>query len=279
MGATLTDVTVSADDGLLTSKHDISGTHDTVGKRVLASVQVVEFRLGDGVVHVDSSEKERSVLLHGVKTVDTGGGFLRNSEASGGNLVPLVGLSAFQKTLEDGENNLELSVVSGAGIGKGSVLQEKVFGLLSFVDNKSHITTVVDDEVGSVTLAVILLPSEGVQCALPVFFQGFSLPCEDGSRFVTGDGGSGVVLGGKDVARAPTNVSSEILQSFDKDGSLDGHVKGSRNTSTSERLGGTVLGTASHKSRHLNLSELNILATVVSEGNISDLVISGGHVG
>jgi hypothetical protein len=47
-------------------------------------------------------------------------------------------------------------------------------------------------------------------------------------------------------------------------------VEGSRNTRASKRLLSTILNTACHESRHLNLSELNILATVVSEGNIGN---------
>mmetsp|Transcript_39426 Transcript_39426/g.95393 ORF Transcript_39426/g.95393 Transcript_39426/m.95393 type:complete len:371 (-) Transcript_39426:286-1398(-) len=199
MGATLTDISVSADDGLLSGKHDISGTHDTIGKGVLASVQVIELGLGDGVVDVEGSEKKRSGLLHGVQTVDSSGGLFGDTEASAGDLVPLVGLTGFQKALDDGEDNLEFGVVSGGRVGKGLVLDEKVFGLLTLVDEEGHITTVIDDKIRSVTFAVILLPGEGVQGALPVFFKGFSLPCENSGRFVTGDGGSGVILSGEDV--------------------------------------------------------------------------------
>ena len=115
-GTSLTDITVSADNSLLSGKHDIRGTHDTVGKRVLASVQVVELGLCDGVVDIDGSEEEASVLLHSVETVDTSGGLLRDSHAARGNLVPLVGLAALEKTLDDGENNLELGIVRRAGI-------------------------------------------------------------------------------------------------------------------------------------------------------------------
>ena len=79
-----------------------------------------------------------------------------------------------------------------------------------------------------------------------------------------------MILGGKDITRAPTDISSEVFKSLDKDGGLDGHVKRSRNTGASKDLGSSVLGSACHKSRHLNLSELNILATVVGEGNISN---------
>ena len=40
-------------------KHNIGGTHDTIGERVTATVDSVEFRFGDGVVDVDS-EKQQS---------------------------------------------------------------------------------------------------------------------------------------------------------------------------------------------------------------------------
>ena len=270
MGATLTDISVSADDGLLSGKHDIGGTHDTIGKRVLASVQVIELGLGDGVVDVEGGEKKRSGLFHGVQTVDTSGGLFGDTVASGGNLVPLVGLTSFQKTLEDAKNNLEFGVVSGGRVGKSLVLGVKVFGLLSLVDDEGHVTTVINNKIGSVALAIILLPGEGVQGALPVFLKGFSLPCENSGRFVTGDSSGGVILGGEDVARAPTDVSTKLLEGLDKDGSLDGHVEGSRDTGTLQWLFSSEFSTASHKSRHLDLGKLNVLATVVGERNISN---------
>ena len=269
-GATLADITVSANDGLLTSKHDISGTHDTVGKRVLAPVKVVELGLGDRVVDVDGSEKKGSSLFHHVETVNTGGGFLGDTLAASGNLVPLVGLTSFQETLDDGKNNLEFGIVRRAGVRKSAVLQEKVFGLLTLVDEESHVATVVDDKVGTVTLAVVCGPGDGVQGALPILLEGFSLPGKDSSGLVTSDGSGSMVLGGENVARAPADISTEFLESLDQDGRLDGHVKTSRDTGSSERLGGTVFGTASHKSRHLDFGEFNILATVVSEGNVGN---------
>jgi hypothetical protein len=42
-------------------------------------------------------------------------------------------------------------------------------------------------------------------------------------------------------------------------------VKGSRDTGIAEELGGSVLNTARHKTRHLDLGELDVLATVVGK--------------
>jgi len=46
-GATLTDITESADDNLFTSNHDISGSHETVWERVLATVDIIELLFGN----------------------------------------------------------------------------------------------------------------------------------------------------------------------------------------------------------------------------------------
>mmetsp|Transcript_14572 Transcript_14572/g.22473 ORF Transcript_14572/g.22473 Transcript_14572/m.22473 type:complete len:433 (+) Transcript_14572:230-1528(+) len=276
--ATLANISVSADNSLLSSHHDISGAHDTIGKGVLASVQVVEFGLGDRIVNVDGGEEEGVVLLHHIETVDTGGGLLGDSLTALGNLVPLVSLTGLEKTLDDGKHDLELGVVRRLGIGKGSVLKEGVLGLLSLVDEEGHISTIIDDDVHTVSLTIILGPGDSVQGALPVLLEGLSLPGKDGSRLVTSNGCGSVILSGENVARAPPDVGTELLQSLDEDGSLHGHVEGSRDTGSGQRLVGLELLNAAHESRHLDLGNLDLLAAVVGKGNISNFVISSGHV-
>lgn len=81
LGATLTDITETSDNGNLTGNHDIGGTLDTVDKRLTAAVKVVELALGDGVVDVDGGNEETLVLEHLVEVVDTGGGLLRDTVA------------------------------------------------------------------------------------------------------------------------------------------------------------------------------------------------------
>mmetsp|Transcript_21159 Transcript_21159/g.32158 ORF Transcript_21159/g.32158 Transcript_21159/m.32158 type:complete len:342 (-) Transcript_21159:337-1362(-) len=168
MGTSLTNISVSADNSLLSSHHNISGTHDSIGKGVLASVKIVELGLGYGVVYIDSREEKVSLLLHGVQTVNSGGGLLRDSHTATGDLVPLISLSSLKKTLDDGEDNLELSIISGGRIGKSSILKEKVLGLLSLMDKKSHISTIINNDIHTVTLAIILRPGYGIEGALPV---------------------------------------------------------------------------------------------------------------
>mmetsp|Transcript_620 Transcript_620/g.1803 ORF Transcript_620/g.1803 Transcript_620/m.1803 type:complete len:420 (+) Transcript_620:245-1504(+) len=265
VGATLTDITVSADDSLLTGKHDIGGTHDTIGQGVLASVQVVELGLSDRVIDVDGFEEKGSGLFHGVQTVDTGGGFLRNTHASGGDLVPLVGFTSLEKTLDDGKHNLEFGIVGGCRIRESSVLEEGIFGLLTFVDEEGHVATIINNKVRSMTLAIIFGPGDGVQSAFPVLFKRFSLPGENSGRFITGNGSSGVVLGGENVTGAPADVTTKLLQSLNQDSGLDGHVKRTRDTGTLQNSSGSEFFTACHKTRHLDLSEFNVLAAIVGK--------------
>ena len=274
LGASLSDISESADDGLLSGHHDVGGAHKTVGERVLAAVKVVELGLGDGVVDVNGREEEGSGLLHGVEAVDTGGGLLGDSHAPGSEPVPLVLDTGLEEPLDDGEDNLELSVVGGGRVGEGSVLGEGVLGLLSLVDEEGHVSSVIDNEVRSISLSIIGRPGDGGESALPVLLEGLSLPGEDGGGLIAGDGSGGVVLGREDVAGAPPHISSEVGEGFDEDGSLNGHVEGSSDTGSLERSGFTVLSPGTHKSGHLNLSNLDLLATVVGEANISNLVIS-----
>ena len=78
-----------------------------------------------------------------------------------------------------------------------------------------------------------------------------------------------MVLGGEDVAGSPGNLSTEGSQGLDQDGSLDGHVERADNTSTLEDLLGPIFLAKSHKTGHLVLSELDLLATESGEANIS----------
>jgi hypothetical protein len=78
---TLSDVTETSDDSGLSGNHDIGGTLDTVDQRLTASVQVVELRLGDGVVNVDRGHKELALLKHLVQVVDTSRSLLGDTVA------------------------------------------------------------------------------------------------------------------------------------------------------------------------------------------------------
>jgi len=275
LSATLTDITETGNADVLTGEHDVGGTHDTIGERVTATVDVIELGLGDGVVNVDGREEELTLVGHLVETVNTGGGLLGNTEDGLGDLGPLSGVLLDGLT-EELEDDLVLTISNRLGIREGTILGEGLLSLDTLVDEESDITTIIDDHVGG-TLSIG--PDDGLVSAPPVLLEGLTLPGEDSSSLGSNDGSSSVILGGEDVARAPTNLSTESSEGLDEDSGLDGHVEGTGDTGTLEGLGSTELSTAGHETGHLNLGELEILTTPLSKGHISDLVVGAEVVG
>ena len=136
------------------------------------------------------------------------------------------------------------------------------------VDEQGGVTTVVHQQVGAVAAS----PGQGLLGAPPVLLQGLALPGEHGGG-VAGDGGSGVVLGGEDVARAPADLSAQGGQGLNQHGGLDGHVQRAGNLGTLEGLGGAELGAARHQTGHLSLGQVDLQATEVSLGDVLHLVL------
>jgi hypothetical protein len=160
-GATLSDVTVTSDNGNLSGNHDIGGTLDTIDQGLTATVQVVELGLGDSVVDVDGWDEKALVLEHLVEVVDTGGGLLGDTVAVLEHLWVLV------------------------------------------VDKSSEITTVIEDQVE----ALVVLEGNQLLLQAPlVLLLGLTLPGEDWDTS-SGDGSSGVILSGEDVAGRPGDYS------------------------------------------------------------------------
>jgi len=258
----LSDISVTGDDSYLSGKHDVGGTVDGVDQRVTATIDVIELGLGDGVVDVDGGEEEGSFLHHLVKSVDTSGGFLRNSLDVWDDLVEVSGV-LLEDALKEGVDDLKFSV-SFIVFQDGGVVLSGV----TTVDEEGSITTIVDDEFGSLFSG----EEDGSPGAFPVVFQVLSLPGEDwGSS--GGDGSSGVVLGAVDVATAPADVGADGLEGFDQHSGLDGHVERASDTDVLEGLFRSVLFSGGHESGHFVLSELDFLATEVSLADVGDLVV------
>lgn len=223
--------------------------------------------LGDGIVDVNGREEEGAGLLHLVEPLDTRGGLLRDADKPLLHLAVLLGVS-LEPVADDGEHDLELSVVGGLRIGDLAGLLVVLLGLDTLVDEQRGVAAVVDDEVGAARLA----PVEAALGAPPVLLEGLPLPGEHGGR-VARDGGGGVVLRGEDVAGAPADLGAERGEGLDEDGGLDGHVERPRDPSAGEGLGRAELGAARHEAGHFDLGQLNLEAAEVRLREILDLVL------
>lgn len=276
LSTALTDITIAADNSELTSDHDISSTHDTIRKRVSATVDVVELGLGDRVVDVDSREEKLALLSHLVETVNTGGGLLRNTNNALGDASEERGVTL--DGVRDGlHDDAELNLRSGdsLNIRELSSLSEDLLSLDTLVDQESDITTIIDDEVGAL---LSIGPDESLVGAPPVLIEGLTLLSEDSSGAASNNSSSGGVLSGEDVARAPSDLSTELSKRLNQDSSLDGHVERTGDASTSEGLVSAELLAASHETGHLNLSEIKLEAARCSQGHICNPVVLAGLV-
>ena len=79
MRAAFADVAVTADAGDLAGDHHVGGALDAVGERFAAAVEVVELRLGDGVVDVDGGNEKLALLQHLVEAMHAGGRLFGNA--------------------------------------------------------------------------------------------------------------------------------------------------------------------------------------------------------
>lgn len=85
-----------------------------------------------------------------------------------------------------------------------------------------------------------------------------------------------MVLGAEDVAAGPGDLGAERGKGLDKDGGLDSHVQAAGNAGAGKGLIVSVLGAGGHKTGHLVLSELNLLAAKGSKGKVGNLELVGG---
>ena len=82
-----------------------------------------------------------------------------------------------------------------------------------------------------------------------------------------------MVLRREDVARRPADVGTERGERLDEDGGLDRHVQRTGDAGTGERLVRSEARTHGHQAGHLVLGELDLLAPVSGQGEVSDLEV------
>ena len=265
LGAALAHVAVAHHDHDLAGHHDVGGALDAVGQGLAAAVEVVELGLGHGVVDVDGREEQLAFGFQLVEAVHAGGGLFGDALHLGGHFMPVVGifLVAQGQTIHD---DLEFLVVVGL-FQQGGI----VFHFHALVDHQGGVAAVVHDQVG----ALAVRPGQGHFGAPPVIFQALALPGEDLGHALLGDGGSGVVLGGEDVARGPADVRAQGVQGLDEHGGLDGHVQGAGHAQALEGLLVTVLADALHEAGHLALGELHFLLAEIGQGHVGHFVGQG----
>ena len=207
-----------------------------------ASVNVVKLALSHRVINIDGSHQQFTLSTHLLQSVDSSSGLLRYTNQLVGHLGPLLLVSALQFLLDDGKNNLEFLVLFSLNIWQLTSLGKESLPFHSLVDQKSSITSVVNQQIWAIAIG----PGQHLVGAVPVPLEGLSFPGKHISSLLLHDSSSSVVLSGENVAASPPNFSTHFLKGLNKDGSLDGHVETSTDFSSLEWLVGEFLS-AAHK--------------------------------
>ena len=90
---------------------------------------------------------------------------------------------------------------------------------------KIHANPIVNNQIRSMTLTIILWLYQRIQDAVTVLLRTLTLPGKHRSIFIMSNYRHSVILGRENVARAPNEVPAEFIQSLNQHFRLDGHVE------------------------------------------------------
>ena len=225
-----------------------------------ATVDVVEFRLGDRVIDVDGREPQGADPCHVMQSVDAGGGFLCHPVEVGRDGPPVDVGGGTQLVEND-------AVLAGVALGALRHVASE-FGAL--VDEQGRITAIVEDHRRQLTAG----PPEDLGGGPPVLLQGLALPGEDRDTGCC-DRCCRVILGREDVAGRPPHLGPQRDQRLDQHRSLHGHVQGARDPRTGQRLGRRVPLTHRHQPGHLVLGKRDLTTAEVGQSDVCDAVVHG----
>ena len=198
VGTTFTYVTISGNDYHFTCNHYVGCTFDTVGQRLAAAIQVIEFGFCYRVVHIDSRNQQFAFLHHLVQTVNTGSRFFRNTLHFSYRTMPAL-VIFFQDTVQCIQNNL-FFMVSTFTVDRLSI----VFSAISHVNKQRSIASVVNNHLRAFSV-------RETECHIgtpPVFFQCFTFPGKNRNTCCSNSCG-GMILCREDVTACPAYIRSQ----------------------------------------------------------------------
>jgi hypothetical protein len=267
-GRTLADVAEAGDHRHLARHHHVGAAADAVDQRLAAAVEIVEFRLCDGIIDVDRRPKELALLLHDVKAMHARGRLL--GDALDGLGVALVETRIGLEALLD-RREQDLFFLVRRLVEEGDIA---ALGAQAKVNEQSGVAAIVEDHVRAAAIG----PLENAMGVIPIILEALALDGEH-RRAGGGDGGGGVILGRINVAGSPANIGAERLQRLDQHARLNGHMERARDTRALERLAGAVFGARRHQTGHFGLGNVEFLAAPIGESDVGDDIIveMSGH--
>ena len=78
--------------------------------------------------------------------------------------------------IDDDLDNIELIIVCGDGVRDSTIIEEQSLRLIILMDEKSHVTPIINNKIRSRTLNIILWPYKGIKDLVPVLLETLTLP-------------------------------------------------------------------------------------------------------
>ena len=104
------------------------------------------------------------------------------------------------------------------------------------MDDNSYVISIINNQVISVTLTITLRLYQCIQYTVPVLIENLTLLGKHSSRLIMRNDIHSVMLGRENIARTPTEVNYEGLESLNQHCHLDGHVERSRDTGATSHI-------------------------------------------
>src|SRR3989344_4015568 len=214
--AAFANIAIAAYDDGLSRDHHVGSTLDAIHQAFATAIEIVELAFRHGIIDIDGRKEEFSLLHHLVEPMHAGGRLFGNAFHGRQALAPellVLGIHRFQPFHQF------LHIFRFLGI--ILIQKRRIFlALDALVEHQRRITAIIHDKLWAITRTEIEYPPS----TPPVCLEVFPLPSEYRNTAL-GYGGGGVILGRIDIARRPTHLRSQLDQSFDKDGCLDGHMQ------------------------------------------------------
>ena len=104
------------------------------------------------------------------------------------------------------------------------------------MDDKSHVTPIINNLVRSATLTIILQLYQGIQDAVSVPLETLTLPGKHSSRFIIRNEIHSALLDRQMFSREPIEFTDEGLEIMNQHYHLDGHVERSGYMGTTRHI-------------------------------------------
>ena len=254
-------VTVARNNRNFARNHHVSGAFDAVYQAFAAAIQIVKFRLGHRVVHVNRREWQFATLLHLVQTVYACGGFFGHA---------LNVLQAFRiPVCVLRQMRFNRSEQHGFFFVAWFVQHRNVFfGFAAQNQQQSRVAAIVQNHVGFRAS----WPIEDFVSVFPIVFQAFAFVSEHGNACFGNRCGS-VVLGRENIARSPAQFRAQSHQGFHQHSGLYRHVQRARNARAFQGFFFAVFFAQGHQAWHFGFSDVEFFASPSGEADISNFVI------